>query len=71
MKRDGIPLTAERIASARSQLAGDLAHLQKLWADLRQLREILADSAVAYYESRKLLERIDGMPHRMPRGQSR
>src|SRR6185312_14653714 len=60
MRRDA-GQSNKQIASTKKQLAGDLAHLQKLWSRLEQTNIIIERAAIAYLESRTLLARIDGV----------
>ena len=54
--------TGELLPTTKSQLAGDLVHLRKLWTSLRRTGMVVERAMIAYGDSRRLLERIDGAP---------
>ncbi len=58
MEPDQKFLADDQIAAGHDQLADDIAHLRKLWLDLRRTHETLRKSAAAYEQSRKLLLQI-------------
>jgi hypothetical protein len=54
--------TAELVTGSKRQLAGTVAHLQKLWSSVRSASLVIQQATIAYNESRSLLEQIDGVP---------
>lgn len=61
----------ELLPATKSQLAGDLVHLRKLWTSLRRTGMVVEQAMIAYGDSRRLLERIDGAPTVHVRGDIR
>jgi hypothetical protein len=56
--------TADQLLVAtRGQLAGDSVHLRRLRTSLQRASIVIRQATIAYTESRKLLERIDGAPN--------
>ena len=53
---------SDLLAAPRSQLAGDLVHLRKLWTGLQRTSVVVQQAMIAYGASRQLLERIDRAP---------
>jgi hypothetical protein len=50
------------LPAPKTQLAGDLIHLRKLWIGLQRTSVVVQQALIAYGASRQLLERIDGAP---------
>jgi hypothetical protein len=61
----------EQSAGIRSQLAGDMLHLRRLWVSVQRATIAIEQATAAYLESRSLLERIDGVPHSLIVGEIR
>ena len=55
--------TDHLLVATRGQLAGDWGHLRRLRSSLQSASIVIRQATLAYAESRKLLERIDGAPH--------
>jgi len=55
--------TDHLLVATRGQLAGDLVHLRRLRTSLQSASIVIRQATLAYAESRKLVERIDGVPH--------
>jgi hypothetical protein len=54
--------SAELLIRTKRQLAAHMAHLRRLQAVNRRTVMLIERATVAYEESRKLLEQIDGAP---------
>ena len=55
--------TDHLLVATRGQFAGDSVHLRRLRTSLQRTSIVIRRATVAYAESRKLLDRIDGAPH--------
>jgi hypothetical protein len=53
---------AALLAATKAQLAQDLEHLQKLWSSARNASGVIERATVAYRESCRLLEQMNGVP---------
>ncbi len=54
---------AEIVVATDAQLVGDHLHLRRLQASVQRTMLVIQRGAIAYVQSRQLLDRIDGAPH--------